>query len=383
MPIRACCGGSPPAWSANWAIAAVAGARSVSARAKAISSKSECGVQGSPESSPAVTLFRLRTYGYNAALCICRSKTAIGGTGRVCIAFRLSLARWVEAGLTVDHFDDSGNAVTICHIRGIAAIGISICTLIDPMATHPQLQNHAVFSDANLVSAIFGWMMLGLAILTINLAWYGWLCVIHKRDHTQYREWRNLFLQFATFVAATNKGVALEPTELDRERSTFIHANQALRRRMIGDDNSRAAGYGLYLFRIPVSVLPGRETTEGYSAVATLRAQLQVDQAHLRNTFPKMVIADLVEALTPRILNDWNYAKEQRKKIADLVKSKGGTDKLTAEQRRILSTASFKRRIEQHGWRLRVHPAAIAVQYVARLDLSARLRSIGYALAGA
>ncbi len=152
-------------------------------------------------------------------------------------------------------------------------------------------------------------------------------------------------------IAAQNKGVALEPTELDRERSTFIHANQALRRRMIGDDNSRAAGYGLYLFRIPVSVLPGRETTEGYSAVATLRAQLQVDQAHLRNTFPKMVIADLVEGLTPRILNDWEDAKKQRKAIKDKIGSinKGGKDKLTPWQKRILQTASYKRRIEALG----------------------------------
>ena len=147
-------------------------------------------------------------------------------------------------------------------------------------------------------------------------------------------------------VAATNKGVALEPTELDRERSTFIHANQALRRRMIGDDNSRAAGYGLYLFRIPVSVLPGRETTEGYSAVATLRAQLQVDQAHLRNTFPKMVIADLVEALTPRILADWNDAKVKRKKIAEILRTKYADKELTPYQKRILSTASFSSRIK-------------------------------------
>ncbi|XZE35112.1 hypothetical protein SH501x_000597 [Pirellulaceae bacterium SH501] len=101
-------------------------------------------------------------------------------------------------------------------------------------------------------------------------------------------------------------GVGLEPTELDRERSTFILANQGLRRRMIGDDNSRAAGYGLYLFRIPVSVLPGRETTEGYSAVVTLRAQLSVDRTHLRNTFSRMVIADLIETLTPTVMANWD-----------------------------------------------------------------------------
>jgi hypothetical protein len=87
---------------------------------------------------------------------------------------------------------------------GIAAIGISICTVIDPMATHPQLKDHAVFGDAALIRAIFGWMMLGLAILTINLAWHGWLCVINRREHTKNREWRNVALQIATIVAATN-----------------------------------------------------------------------------------------------------------------------------------------------------------------------------------
>jgi len=88
-------------------------------------------------------------------------------------------------------------------ITGITAVGISVCTLIDPVATHPQLTNHAVFSDPALISAIFGWMMLGLAIMTINLTWYGWLCVIHKNDRNAQREWRNLGLQIATFIAAT------------------------------------------------------------------------------------------------------------------------------------------------------------------------------------
>ena len=83
-------------------------------------------------------------------------------------------------------------------------MGISICTLVDPLGTHPQLQSHAVFGDPQMVSAIFGWMMLGLAILTLNLAWHGWLCVLRRRDRIATREWRNLALQAATFVAATN-----------------------------------------------------------------------------------------------------------------------------------------------------------------------------------
>ncbi|ADB15072.1 hypothetical protein Psta_0382 [Pirellula staleyi DSM 6068] len=101
-------------------------------------------------------------------------------------------------------------------------------------------------------------------------------------------------------------GIGVEPTELARQHATYIDVCQALRRRHMGDDNSRAAGYGLYKFRVPVSVLPGRETHRGHSAVVSLRAQLEVDEAHLRYTFPKLVIADLVDALTP-ILRDYKH----------------------------------------------------------------------------
>ena len=83
-------------------------------------------------------------------------------------------------------------------ITGTIAIGISTCTLIAPVDTHPLIP------DVELVRGIFGWMMQYLAILTINLAWYGWLCVLNKRDRDANREWRNLALQVLLTVAATN-----------------------------------------------------------------------------------------------------------------------------------------------------------------------------------
>ncbi len=84
---------------------------------------------------------------------------------------------------------------------GTLAIGISALTLYAPLATHPAQ------SDAVLVRGIFGWMMQYLGILTINLAWYGWECVTHRRDHLANRDWRNLTLQFAVIAAATNVAV--------------------------------------------------------------------------------------------------------------------------------------------------------------------------------
>jgi hypothetical protein len=83
-------------------------------------------------------------------------------------------------------------------ITGAIAIGISLCTLHSPLATHP------FSNDAAMVRGVFGWMMLYLALLTIMLAWYGVLCIRNRRRHERNRNALNLFLQFAVFVAAAN-----------------------------------------------------------------------------------------------------------------------------------------------------------------------------------
>lgn len=84
---------------------------------------------------------------------------------------------------------------------GTIAIGISTCTIVAPVETHPHLEGSF---GAPLIRGIFGWMMLYLAVLTINLAWYGWLCVLNRRDARRNREWRNLGLQALLAVAAAN-----------------------------------------------------------------------------------------------------------------------------------------------------------------------------------
>ena len=81
------------------------------------------------------------------------------------------------------------------------AIGISTCTLFDPLGTHPHLDDEA------LVTGIFGWMMLYLAILTINLAWYGKLCIDNKKRHEANRAWHNLALQLVLTIVAANCAV--------------------------------------------------------------------------------------------------------------------------------------------------------------------------------
>lgn len=84
------------------------------------------------------------------------------------------------------------------------AILMSITTLIAPMATHPHLVSHPAFSDPALVRGVFGWMMLYLAVLTINLAWYGWRCSVNKRNHAANSEWFNISLQIILTIASLN-----------------------------------------------------------------------------------------------------------------------------------------------------------------------------------
>ncbi len=92
-----------------------------------------------------------------------------------------------------------GRVFTICMLlTGTIAVGISSSTLMAPLPTHPAI------NDVALVESIFGWMMLYLALLTINLAWFGWLAAINKRDHSKNWEWRNLVLQVLVLVTAVN-----------------------------------------------------------------------------------------------------------------------------------------------------------------------------------
>jgi hypothetical protein len=96
----------------------------------------------------------------------------------------------------------AGRIFTIAMLlTGTFASLMSVLTLISPMTTHPHLIGQF---DADFVRGIFGWLMLHLGILTVNLAWYGWLCAIHRNDRAPLRDWRNLSLQAALMIAALN-----------------------------------------------------------------------------------------------------------------------------------------------------------------------------------
>ena len=77
---------------------------------------------------------------------------------------------------------------------GCLAMAMSVLTLAAPLETHPHLAGRF---DAAFIRGIFGWMMLAAGLLTVNLAWYGWLAIRNKRHHAANRTRLNLFLQVA------------------------------------------------------------------------------------------------------------------------------------------------------------------------------------------
>ncbi len=86
-------------------------------------------------------------------------------------------------------------------IAGSLAVTMSLITLLDPIGTHPHLADRF---DAAFLRGIFGWMMLHVGVLTINLTWYGWQCVRNRGDVAANRTVLNLGLQYALLAAAVN-----------------------------------------------------------------------------------------------------------------------------------------------------------------------------------
>ncbi|MCZ8374687.1 MAG: hypothetical protein O9342_04860 [Beijerinckiaceae bacterium] len=93
-----------------------------------------------------------------------------------------------------------GKVFNVCLLATSGfAIGMSLLTLLDPFGTHPHLVG---LFEADFIRGIFGWMMLHNGILTVNLVWYGWLCVANRRDHAANRTPLNLGLQGLLLASA-------------------------------------------------------------------------------------------------------------------------------------------------------------------------------------
>jgi peptidoglycan biosynthesis protein MviN/MurJ (putative lipid II flippase) len=87
-------------------------------------------------------------------------------------------------------------------VTGCIAMGMGLSTLLDPVGTHPHLA--LPDWDPLKIRAIFGWMMLYLAILTVSLAWHGLRAVRNKKRHEANRTPFDVGLQLLVIVAALN-----------------------------------------------------------------------------------------------------------------------------------------------------------------------------------
>ena len=105
--------------------------------------------------------------------------------------------------------------------------------------------------------------------------------------------------------------LALEPTiQLDQMSRYLNHLNE-LRRINEGDDIADSPGYALNLVRIPVSVLPGKQTRKGYGAEITITAEPYLSDELLPTTFRNLVINDVVDQLAypmTRVVNTGDEA---------------------------------------------------------------------------
>jgi xanthine/uracil permease len=87
-------------------------------------------------------------------------------------------------------------------VTGCIAMGMGLSTILDPVGTHPHLDLPEW--DPLRIRAIFGWMMLYLAILTVSLAWHGFRVVRNKRRHERNRAPFDIGLQVLVIIAALN-----------------------------------------------------------------------------------------------------------------------------------------------------------------------------------
>lgn len=138
--------------------------------------------------------------------------------------------------------------------------------------------------------------------------------------------------EFTSAISSEQKlGISLEPTVfLDQKKRYLDHLN-ALRRLNEGDDIADSPGYALNLMRIPVSVLPGRETRKGYGAQVSITVDPYASEQLLPEAFRNFVINGVINRITPTVTkvvnndlafeeleNKWNaYSKSIREKTED------------------------------------------------------------------
>jgi len=99
------------------------------------------------------------------------------------------------------------------------------------------------------------------------------------------------------------KEIGLEPTVFLDEKARYLYHLQQLERINTGDDQTDTPGYGLYLVRVPVSLLPGKKTDHGKGAVVTMQVQHHLTNELLEVTYQQVLTLDTAYTLTGPVLH--------------------------------------------------------------------------------
>jgi hypothetical protein len=119
------------------------------------------------------------------------------------------------------------------------------------------------------------------------------------------------------FAGLDDDGIGLEPTIHLNQLSRYLEHLKELRRINEGDDTSDSPGYALNLVRIPVSVLPGKKTREGFGAEITITATSYLSDALMGDAMRNLTCNDLIDQLALPLLRATELDLTKQLKDAD------------------------------------------------------------------
>ena len=129
------------------------------------------------------------------------------------------------------------------------------------------------------------------------------------------------------------QGIKLEPTVvLDQAARYLDHLNE-LRRVNDGDDTADSPGYGLHLIRLPISVLPGKKTTDGFGAEVTVSIQPYLSDELLPSTYRNLVVNDVIDLLAlgiTKVLNE--VPTSELKQIDELLRKSSANSERSLQE---------------------------------------------------
>lgn len=96
----------------------------------------------------------------------------------------------------------------------------------------------------------------------------------------------------------SSQTLSLEPVVEVAQLSRYLNYLNQLRRINEGGDTADAPGYSLNMVRLPISVLPGKRTRQGYGAEITFTAEPYLSDDLLPSTVENLVINDLLDEFT-------------------------------------------------------------------------------------